>query len=175
MNRFVHNLKRHSSLASVSSRMNGLYTVATVSSVLHRTIKNSENRTSCFIKYSRQLSATSSVVALGCRTCWKCSSSLLSNEVICANESCGAVQPVAAKDDVNFFNLFGIKPTFEVDDKGLEGAYKNLQKQLHPDKFAKAGRDEREISTQTSAFVNHAYTVNVLFFLLFSKLYMLFC
>jgi molecular chaperone HscB len=69
---------------------------------------------------------------------------------------CGAVQRVNA-DNMDFFALFNLPASFALDEKALETAYKTLQKQLHPDKFAKASFEEKNISTETSALVNHAY------------------
>lgn len=55
--------------------------------------------------------------------------------------------------------MFGLKSSFEIDEKELENRFKALQKQLHPDKFARASEDERSASTQTSALANQAFSV----------------
>lgn len=107
--------------------------------------------------------------------CWKCGTPLNGQQVVCGSEStkstlsnektgCGAIQRIVA-DNVNFFQLFNLPTSYSLDDKTLEMAYKSLQKQLHPDKFAKACNKEKDISTEASALVNHAYSV--FFFLSF--------
>lgn len=63
------------------------------------------------------------------------------------------------QDDISFFDMFGLKISFELDEKELENRFKALQKQLHPDKFARASEDEKSASTQTSALANQAFSV----------------
>jgi len=57
----------------------------------------------------------------------------------------------------NYFELFGIPKSFEVDQHEL--ADKNIvyQAALHPDRYANASDQERRISVQTTAYVNEAY------------------
>ena len=49
-----------------------------------------------------------------------------------------------------------------MDDAHLEATFKNLQKQLHPDKFAMKSIEERERSSYNSSIVNQAYQVVML-------------
>jgi hypothetical protein len=92
------------------------------------------------------------------RDCWQCGHSIKGYEVLCSKEGCGAVQKVN-QDEISFFDMFGLKISFEIDEKELENRFKALQKQLHPDKFARASEDERSASTQTSALANQAFSV----------------
>jgi molecular chaperone HscB len=58
---------------------------------------------------------------------------------------------------VNYFQLFGIEVTFDVDLTQLSQTYQTLQKSVHPDKFAHASSQEQLIAVQKSAELNDAY------------------
>ena len=51
------------------------------------------------------------------------------------------------------------EPTYELDLRQLEGEYKRLQKDLHPDKFGSRGAQQQDYSAEQSSLVNRAYTV----------------
>lgn len=55
------------------------------------------------------------------------------------------------------FHLFGIEPVFQIDLAKLEKTYREIQNQVHPDRFAHLGETERRISMQWSTHVNEAY------------------
>ena len=57
----------------------------------------------------------------------------------------------------NHFELFGLKPAFAQDPERLELIYREIQAQVHPDKFAHAGDAERRASMQMTTQVNEAY------------------
>ncbi len=57
----------------------------------------------------------------------------------------------------NHFELFGLPRAFAVDAGALETAYRALQRETHPDRFAHAGDAERRVALQSSARVNEAY------------------
>jgi len=57
----------------------------------------------------------------------------------------------------NYFELFGLAEGYEVDLKALSSRYKQLQKVLHPDRFANASERERRISMQQAAQINSAF------------------
>lgn len=57
----------------------------------------------------------------------------------------------------NHFELFGLPTAFELDGAILESAYRNLQGQVHPDKFAHLSDAEKRASMQWSSRVNEAY------------------
>ena len=59
----------------------------------------------------------------------------------------------------NYFELFGIGQCFELDMSQLSARYRDLQRALHPDKFAAAPEQERRIALQRAAQVNTAYQV----------------
>ena len=57
----------------------------------------------------------------------------------------------------NYFELFGLPQRFESDSASLENAYRRLQTEVHPDRFASAGEQEKRLALQSSARVNEAY------------------
>jgi len=57
------------------------------------------------------------------------------------------------------FALLGLSPAFELDTGAVDQAYKALQRQLHPDRFAQAGPPERELAEAHSARLNEAVAV----------------
>ncbi|MGO4302652.1 Fe-S protein assembly co-chaperone HscB [Cupriavidus sp. RAF12] len=59
------------------------------------------------------------------------------------------------KDD--FFSLFGLPVRYEVDEAALDTAYRTVQSQAHPDRFANAGDAERRVAMQWAAHANEAY------------------
>lgn len=59
----------------------------------------------------------------------------------------------------NYFQLFDLPVQFAVDCVALGDIYRQLQRELHPDRFASAADHEQRIAVQYSAFVNEAYGV----------------
>ena len=57
----------------------------------------------------------------------------------------------------NYFQLFDLPVQFELDSGALGERYRQLQRELHPDRFASAPEHEQRIAVQYSAFVNEAY------------------
>ena len=56
----------------------------------------------------------------------------------------------------NYFDLFGIPVSYDVDFNKLQQRYRVLQKAVHPDKYANASSQERRISMQQTSLVNQA-------------------
>jgi molecular chaperone HscB len=57
------------------------------------------------------------------------------------------------------FELFGLRPAFALQTDALERAYREIQSQVHPDRFAHAGAAERRASLQWTTRVNEAYRI----------------
>ena len=57
----------------------------------------------------------------------------------------------------NHFELFGLAPAFALEAEMLERSYREIQSQVHPDRFAHAGDAERRASLQWTTRVNEAY------------------
>ncbi|TMM45983.1 co-chaperone HscB [Colwellia ponticola] len=58
---------------------------------------------------------------------------------------------------MNYFQLFGIEASFDVDIQQLSSSYQTLQKSVHPDKFVHASEQDQRIAVQKSAHINDAY------------------
>ena len=58
---------------------------------------------------------------------------------------------------LNYFQLFNIEASFDVDIQELSSSYQTLQKTVHPDKFAHSSEQEQRIAVQKSAQINDAY------------------
>lgn len=57
----------------------------------------------------------------------------------------------------SYFSLFGLPEGFELDRQALDERYRELQRVLHPDRFASASDQERRMSMQQATRVNEAY------------------
>jgi molecular chaperone HscB len=55
------------------------------------------------------------------------------------------------------FSLFDLPPRFALDLSLLEQAYRRVQAQVHPDRFATAGPAERRVAMQWAAHANEAF------------------
>ena len=58
---------------------------------------------------------------------------------------------------MNYFQLFAIEVSFDVDVNHLSQSYQTLQKAVHPDRFAHASSQEQLLAVQKSAEINDAY------------------
>jgi len=87
--------------------------------------------------------------------CWKCNANTTATTHLCG--SCGSIQPLD-RSNINFFDIFGIPLSFRVDTSQLSRRHKELQKLLHPDKFAQKSTREKEHSSELSHYINTAYT-----------------
>ncbi|KKO49717.1 cobalamin 5'-phosphate synthase [Arsukibacterium sp. MJ3] len=58
---------------------------------------------------------------------------------------------------MNYFQLFDLPATFELDLTELGSRYLALQRQFHPDNFAAASNRDRLMSVQQTANINDAY------------------
>lgn len=58
---------------------------------------------------------------------------------------------------MNYFQLFNIEASFDVDLKQLSQAYQTLQKAVHPDRFAHASSQDQLLAVQKSAEINDGY------------------
>lgn len=63
---------------------------------------------------------------------------------------------IKINDSNNYFSLLGLPVSFEIDKKRLSQNYHELQKTIHPDKFANASDRDRLLSVQKAAQINDA-------------------
>jgi len=57
---------------------------------------------------------------------------------------------------INYFELFEIPVSYDVDLNQVQHRYRDLQKAVHPDKYANSSSQERRISMQQTSFINQA-------------------
>ncbi|XP_059668633.1 iron-sulfur cluster co-chaperone protein HscB homolog isoform X2 [Cornus florida] len=70
-------------------------------------------------------------------------------------DSCRSIQPVDRA--VDYFQIFGLEKKYYIDDRNLEGRYKDWQKKLHPDLVHSKSEKERGYAAEQSARVIDAY------------------
>jgi molecular chaperone HscB len=70
--------------------------------------------------------------------------------------SAGAAKALTSS---SHFALFGLPAVFSLDQEMLEKAYRDIQSQVHPDRFAHAGDAERRASLQWTTRVNEGFQV----------------
>jgi molecular chaperone HscB len=68
---------------------------------------------------------------------------------------CGKIQPLPR--DTDFFAFFGLPQKLTIDPDNLEQKFHSLSWKLHPDHFARASDDERQLSLDRSSQLNDAY------------------
>ena len=71
--------------------------------------------------------------------------------------SAGAAKALTSSASQDHFGLFGLPRAFGLDTGALEKAYREIQAEVHPDRFAHAGDAERRASLQWTTRVNEAY------------------
>ena len=57
----------------------------------------------------------------------------------------------------NYFALFGLPESFELDASELEARYRALQRRFHPDRHAGGSDADRRLAVQRAALVNEAF------------------
>jgi molecular chaperone HscB len=84
--------------------------------------------------------------------CWSCSIGHNDSTLFCPH--CSKIQPPPGGD---FFRVFGLGRAFQIDLPALELEFHRLSRKVHPDRFARAGENEREWSLADTALLNDAY------------------
>lgn len=88
--------------------------------------------------------------------CWKCNKNILSaKNLFCKN--CSSVQK--PDNQKNYYDLFDLKLQFVINKADLAKKFKQLQSQLHPDKFSNKNQEEQSISETYSSYLNKAYSI----------------
>ena len=59
--------------------------------------------------------------------------------------------------NADYFSLFQLPRTFRQDTSALDNRFREVQAQVHPDKFVQAGDAERRLSLQWATRANEAY------------------
>jgi molecular chaperone HscB len=84
--------------------------------------------------------------------CWSCSVAHNESTLFCPH--CSKIQPPPGGD---YFSVFGLVPQLNIDLTALEREFHRLSRKLHPDRFARAGENEKEWSLADTALLNDAY------------------
>ena len=84
--------------------------------------------------------------------CWSCKGPVAAGLLFCP--TCEAIQPPGQADR---FTRFGQPAGFDIDEAALETVYFDLQRKLHPDRFATASPKEKALSQSQAIAVNEAY------------------
>ncbi|MCK5547325.1 MAG: Fe-S protein assembly co-chaperone HscB [Rhodospirillaceae bacterium] len=84
--------------------------------------------------------------------CWSCHGPLQAGSAFCS--TCNAVQPPAG---VDHFTRLDLDVNFDVDTAALDSVYFELQRALHPDRFATSTAKEKAYSQAQATAINDAY------------------
>lgn len=84
--------------------------------------------------------------------CWSCKGPVAAGLLFCP--TCEAIQPPGQADR---FARFGQPASFDIDEAAVETAYFELQRKLHPDRFATKSPKEKALSQSQAIAVNEAY------------------
>lgn len=71
-------------------------------------------------------------------------------------ENCRTLHPA---DAGSHFELFGLEPTYELDEADLHRRYLQCSRHIHPDRFAETGGETASLSLRVAARLNEAYRV----------------
>ena len=84
--------------------------------------------------------------------CWACAVAHNDYTLFCPH--CSKIQPPPGGD---YFSVFGLEPRLNLDLAALEQEFHRLSRKVHPDRFARAGDNERQWSLADTALLNDAY------------------
>ena len=84
--------------------------------------------------------------------CWSCSIGHNDSTLFCPH--CSKIQPPPGGD---YFSVFGLEPRLNLDLPALEHEFHRLSRRLHPDRFARAEENEKQLSLADTALLNDAY------------------
>ncbi len=84
--------------------------------------------------------------------CWSCSVAHNDSTLFCPH--CSKIQPPPGGD---YFSVFGMEPKLNLDLAQIEHEFHRLSRKVHPDRFARAGDNERQWSLADTALLNDAY------------------
>jgi len=80
-------------------------------------------------------------------------------DAVAASLSVSESAGLAPKLDLqaNDFVLFGLQPGFVLDRQAVDARWKQLQREVHPDRFAAQGQAAQRVAMQWSVRINEAY------------------
>ncbi|WKY04908.1 hypothetical protein Q1695_005709 [Nippostrongylus brasiliensis] len=87
-------------------------------------------------------------------SCWNCKDAVeCTKQFFC--DSCHTIQP--PPDSQNLFEYMGLPVTYRIKDSALKKRFRELQFNLHPDKFAQASEQEKKLSDEHARRLNESY------------------
>jgi molecular chaperone HscB len=86
-------------------------------------------------------------------SCWTCNLEVGSGTFFCPG--CHKIQPVGRTED--YFSLLGMPRQFGLDLAELDQHFRQMSRQLHPDRFARAEPRERRLSLERATRLNDAH------------------
>lgn len=84
--------------------------------------------------------------------CWSCGAER-GEAALCT--ICGKVQPISRKRD--YFAILGIPRAMRIDSNQLERSFREISRQVHPDRFGRASAVERKLALEQTTHLNDAY------------------
>ncbi len=84
--------------------------------------------------------------------CWSCAVAHNESTLFCPH--CSKIQPPPGGD---YFTVFSMEQRLNLDLAALEHEFHRLSRRVHPDRFARAGENERQWSLADTALLNDAY------------------
>ena len=88
--------------------------------------------------------------------CQSCGAAL-TTPLVCT--SCDALQPASGEAQHTPFEALGLEPSWTVDTRQLRRTLLDLSRRVHPDYFATAGEEQRELAERASAALNEAHEI----------------
>lgn len=74
--------------------------------------------------------------------------------------ACAACEQILAHvQSADYFEVFGLPRSHRIDEADLARRYREISRNIHPDRFAAAGPDMQSFALRTSAAVNRAHEV----------------
>lgn len=86
-------------------------------------------------------------------SCWTCNLEVGSGTFFCPG--CHKIQPVARTED--YFSLLGLPRQFALDRGEIDRRFRELSRELHPDRYARAEPRERRLSLERATRLNDAH------------------
>lgn len=95
------------------------------------------------------------------KICESCNFKKLENKYICG--VCKTIRNIRPseyiKNKMNYFSMFDINDQYKIDKSKLDAQYKDLQKIVHPDKYAHEEEDILKEAQECSAYLSNGYQI----------------
>lgn len=91
--------------------------------------------------------------------CWSCPNDQTPSKQFFCN-SCGVLQhPFVPMGNQDYFSLYNLPVSYDIDIQQLEQGFRKLQQTIHPDLFQSKTEKEHEYSMEYSMNINHSYQI----------------